>query len=96
MRTLLMMNIPPALEEDMVDYLLALDEVDGFTSFAVNGHGEGKYANVSEQVSGRRRRMHFEVLVEPGAVETVIAGLASQVGKGINYWYVPVSGYGQT
>jgi hypothetical protein len=96
MRSLLIINIPPALEEDMVDYLLAHDAVDDFTTFAVNGHGEGSYANVSEQVSGRRRRMHFEILVEPGAVETVIAGLASQVGKGIRYWYVPVSGYGQT
>jgi len=40
--------------------------------------------------------MHFEVLVEPGAVDTVIARLASQVGKGINYWYMPLSGYDQT
>ncbi|GFZ79548.1 hypothetical protein GCM10011403_23250 [Pseudohongiella nitratireducens] len=96
MRTLLMINIPPTLEEDMVDYLLALDDVDGFTTFAVNGHGEGSYANVAEQVSGHRRRIHFEVLVEPGTVGTVIAGLANQVGKGIHYWYLPVSGFGQT
>jgi len=40
--------------------------------------------------------MHFEVLVEPGAVNKVIAGLASQVGKDINYWYMPLSGYDQT
>ena len=37
MKTLLVMNIPPALEDDMVDYLLALEEVKGFTSFIAQG-----------------------------------------------------------
>ena len=37
--TLLVLNIPPELEEDLVDYLLSRPSVTGFTSFRVYGHG---------------------------------------------------------
>lgn len=96
MKTLLVLNIPPALEDDMVDYLLALEEVKGFTSFTAQGHGGGERLTVTEQVSGRRQRVQFEIIVEEELVELIVSGLSADVGKDIAYWHLPVSGIGHT
>ena len=96
MKNLLVLNIPPALEDDMVDYLLALEEVKGFTSFTAQGHGGGERLTVTEQVSGRRQRVQFEIIVDEALVERVVSGLSANVGKDIAYWHLPVSGIGHT
>jgi hypothetical protein len=96
MKTLLVLNIPPALEDDMVDYLLGLQDVRGFTSFIAQGHGGGERLTVTEQVSGRRKRVQFEIIVEAELADRIIAGLSSSVGKDIAYWQLPVSGIGHT
>lgn len=96
MKTLLILNIPPALEDDMVDYLLALEEVKGFTSFAAQGHGGGERLTVTEQVSGRRQRVQFEIIVDESLVDLIVSGLSANVGKDIAYWQLPVSGIGHT
>ena len=95
MKTLLVLNLPPELEEDMVDYLLSLDGVGGFTSYVTRGHGEGAALSVAEQVSGRRQRLQFELLVDEEAVEGIVSGLVLQVGQGIVYWEHPVRRYGR-
>jgi len=96
MKTLLVLNIPPALEDDMVDYLLALEEVKGFTSFIAQGHGGGERLTVTEQVSGRRQRVQFEIIVDEELVELIVSGLSASVGRDIAYWHLPVSGIGHT
>jgi hypothetical protein len=96
MKALLVLNIPPSLEDDMVDYLLALDEVKGFTSFTAQGHGGGEQLSVAEQVSGRRRRVQFEIIVDIDLVDNIVAGLSTNVGKDIAYWQLQVSGIGHT
>jgi hypothetical protein len=96
MQTLLLLNIPPALEDDLVDYLLGLDCVGGFTSYKAMGHGEDTVLSIAEQVSGRRQRLQFEVVVDAEVVDRVTAGLAQQVGKDITYWQQSISGLGRT
>lgn len=96
MKILLVLNIPPALEDDMVDYLLEMEEVRGFTSFAAQGHGGGEQLTVTEQVSGRRKRVQFEIIIDEEIADRVIAGLSTRVGKDIAYWQLPVSGIGHT
>ena len=96
MKTLLVLNIPPALEDDMVDYLLELEEIKGFTSFVAQGHGGGERLTVTEQVSGRRKRVQFEIIIDADLADKVIAGLSACVGKDIAYWQLPVSGIGHT
>lgn len=96
MKALLILNIPPALEDDMVDYLLALEEVKGFTSFVAQGHGGGERLTVTEQVSGRRQRVQFEIIVDEALVGPIVSGLSAGVGKDIAYWQLPVSGIGHT
>jgi nitrogen regulatory protein PII len=90
MNVLLVLNITPELEEELVDYLLSLEEVGGFTSYPVHGHGEQGRLSIAEQVSGRRKRVQFEILLPEQQVDNLIAGLAEEVGKGIHYWQLPV------
>jgi hypothetical protein len=51
---------------------------------------------VAEQVSGRRHRLQFEVIMEASQVDTVTSGLAAEVGKDITYWQQPISNLGRT
>jgi hypothetical protein len=94
METLLILNIDPDLEEDLVDYLLQLECVGGFTSWPVRGHGRHGALTLAEQVSGRRKRTQVEILMKAADVPEVLGGLAANVGRDITYWQQPVSDYG--
>lgn len=96
MKTMLILSASPALEEDMVDFLLEHPAVEGFTSIAAYGHGSAIAMSVTEQVAGRRKRVQFEVILEEHEVDSVTSQLADQVGQDIVYWQVPVSGLGRT
>lgn len=96
MKTMLILSVPPAQEEDMVDYLLEHPSVEGFTSLSANGHGNASTMTVSEQVTGRRKRVQFQVILEDTDVPAVTAELSARVGQDIVYWQVPVSGFGRT
>lgn len=93
--TMLVINIPPEVEEDLVDYLLSLESVGGFTSFRVHGHGEHAQLSIAEQVTGRRARVRYELVIEKGQVTGVIEGLRSRVGLDIIYWQQPVFNFGR-
>lgn len=95
MNVLLVLLIDPALEEDLVDYLLGADDVSGFTSSDASGHGERGWMSIAEQVTGRRRRKRFELVLDEAGVQRVLNGLAEHVGRGIHYWYMPVGGSGR-
>ena len=84
MQAILILNTAPELEEDLVDYLLSLSCVKGFTSYPVRGHGHHHNLSIAEQVSGRRKRLQVEVLLQSQEVETVLAGLAQNVGRDIS------------
>jgi hypothetical protein len=94
--TLLVLNVNPALEEEMVDYLLVQESVGGFTSYHVYGHGQNRGLSVAEQVTGRQRRQQYEILIDVAEVSGVLDGLADSVGPGIVYWQQAVSGVGHT
>ena len=96
MKTLLVLNIRPELEEDLVDYLLVLDCIAGFTSYHARGHGlVNEELSLAEQVSGRRKRLQFEILMDDVDVNTLIDGLADEVGRDIVYWQQVVSNTGR-
>lgn len=83
---MLVLNIPPELEEDLVDYLLSLGPVTGFTSYETRGHGSDVTLSIAEQVSGRRKRLQCELLIESEEIQSLIDGLSTEVGKDIAYW----------
>lgn len=94
-RTMLVLNIPPELEEDLVDYLLSLESVAGFTSFRVHGHGEHTQLSIAEQVAGRRARARYELVLNEAQVPAVLADLRTRVGRDIIYWQQPVTNFGR-
>lgn len=93
--TMLVLNIPPEVEEDLVDYLLTLEAVGGFTSFRVHGHGEHAALSLAEQVTGRRARLRYEIVLDAARVPEVLGGLATSVGRDIIHWEQPVSNFGR-
>lgn len=60
---LLILIVPPTLEEMLVDTLLVQDKIPGFTSSKVSGHGtvhgKGEALSIVEQVTGRQQRIQF-------------------------------------
>lgn len=96
MQTLLVLNIDPAAEDDLVDYLLGLDSVDGFTSFPARGHGRhGSALSVAEQVTGRRKRVQFELVLDHTVVPAVLENLRADVGRDITWWQSPIDASGR-
>ena len=92
---MLVLNIAPELKEDLIDYLLGFADIEGFTSFSVRGHGEHKNLSIAEQVSGRRKREQYEVLLDSSIIPGILAGLASKVGKDIVYWEQAIANFGR-
>lgn len=95
MNSLLVLNINPELEEDLVDYLLGLDGIGGFTSYGVLGHGAGTELSLAEQVSGRRKRLQIELMLSQDQATRVVAGLAGNVGGDIVWWEQAVTRSGR-
>ncbi len=94
MQTLLVLNTKPDLEEDLVDYLMSQPCVGGFTSYPVRGHGQHGNLSVAEQVTGRRKRLQVEMLLDEKEVQCVLDGLAENVGRDINWWLQTVTASG--
>lgn len=95
MQTLLVLNVSPQFEEDLVDYLLQAAGVDGFTAQTVYGHGPEGRMTLAEQVTGRRKRLQVSILLAEEAVAGVLAGLAGNVGRDIVWWQQPVTASGR-
>lgn len=95
MLTMLVLNINPELEEDLVDYLLEQSYLNGFTSYAVHGHGAFPNMSLAEQVSGRRKRIQIEVLMDKEQLGELLAGLKSHVGSDIVYWEQVIANSGR-
>jgi len=89
---LVTLNVPPSLEEELVDCLLMLEAEHGFSSLAVNAHHhENKGLSLSEQVSGRQKRIRFQMYVDAQDLPALLAQLKQEfAGAGIQYWVLPV------
>jgi hypothetical protein len=89
---LITFNVPPSLEEAMVDFLLVREAEHGFSSFPINAHHhQHEGLSLAEQVSGRQKKIRFQLYIDAHA----LAGLVSQLkqefaGAGIQYWVLPV------
>ncbi len=89
---LLTLNVPPALEEALVDWLLEQPHVQGFTSMQVYGHGSGASAmSVGEQVLGRQKRTQFMLHGEVSGLERLLQDLRQEYPRaGLHYFLSPV------
>ena len=89
---LVTLNIPPSLEEMMVDTLLLLETEHGFSSFEVNAHHHvNKGLSLAEQVTGRQKRIRCQLYVSIEKLPDLITLLREDfAGSGIQYWVLPV------
>ncbi len=89
---LVTLNVPPSLEETIVDCLLTLEAEHGFSSFTVNAHHhENKGLSLAEQVSGRQKRIRFQMYVCAQGLAALLTQLQEDFsGSGIQYWVLPV------
>ncbi len=89
---LLSLVISPDVEDAMVDWLLAQDQISGFTSLQVSGHGTSQHSmSVAEQVVGRRRQVMFQTYLSEVDAVALIKGLEENfAGSGMHYWLSPV------
>ena len=94
---LVTLNVPPSLEEDIVDCLLTFESEDGFSSLLVNAHDHRNLnLSLSEQVSGRQKQIRFQMYIPERQLPKLVEKLRQDFsGSGIRYWVLPVidSGY---
>ena len=89
---LVTLNVPPSLEEAVVDSLLLLETEHGFSSFPVNAHHHvNKGLSLSEQVTGRQKRIRFQLYVSVEKLPDLIIKLREDFADScIQYWVLPV------
>ena len=91
-RVLLSLVISPQVEDAVVDWLLEQEEISGFTSLQVSGHGTSPHSmNLAEQVAGRRRQVMFQTYLPDADAVALVKGLEETFGgSGMHYWLTPV------
>jgi hypothetical protein len=82
-------NVAPAAEERLIDWLLGRDDVAGFTSYVAYGHGASHDdLTVAEQVTGRQRRVELKLELPADALEAFLAALLDGFAGTDLYYYV--------
>jgi len=89
---LVTLNVPPSLEEAVVDCLLILEAEHGFSSLTVNAHHhQNQGLSLAEQVSGRQKKIRFQMYVDAAGLSQLLNQLKQELaGAGIQYWVMPV------
>jgi hypothetical protein len=92
---LLILIVPPTLEEMLVDVLLQQVQISGFTSNKVSGHGsvhgeDGKLSIV-EQVTGRQERVQFMMHATIVDLKNLVSSLKTKFrSTDIHYILMPI------
>jgi hypothetical protein len=95
---MLTLALPAALEEELLDYLLAHPEwTDGFSVAHEEGFGKGAtLVSTMEKVRGRARRCVVTVLMERQCLDPLLQGLQREFPTPeICWWTVPLTGFGR-
>lgn len=89
---LLVIVTTPALEESLVDWLLARESLSGFSSTRIDGHGSRQTElSLAEQVMGRQRKVMFHVHMDCTSVSVLLDALCTDFrGAGLHYWVMPL------
>ncbi len=94
---LLILIVPPSLEEVLVDELLQQPTIFGFTTSNVSGHGSshgdgGLALSLVEQVTGRQKRVQFLMHAALTDLNNLIATLKVRFkNTGIHYILMPIA-----
>lgn len=84
---------PPAVEEKLLDTLLATAGGEVFTSTATHSHGTAQgRLTAEEQVMGRSRAMQVQVLLTNDELDSLRGLLQREfAGTGVRYWATPLA-----
>ena len=80
----------------MVDFLLAFENPQVFSSFAINAH-DFRHGSLSltEQVSGRQGKICFQLYIDKNTIGLLLTKLkANFSGSGLHYWVTPIIDHG--
>lgn len=93
---LIVLTVPPPLEEAVVDWLLDLETCAGFTTYTVSGHsGAAEGLSATEQVSARKQQVRFELHIQSAGVASALERLQTEFhGTGIHFWTAPLTSHG--
>lgn len=95
---LLVISLPTALKEDLLDALREQAErVSGASIVAAEGFGDSvRLRSTMEQVRGRADRCLVQIIMAQADVEPVLVELRTQFATvEIAWWTVPVTGFGR-
>jgi hypothetical protein len=89
---LLNLIVPPGVEGALSEWLLEREDVPGFSSMPVAGHGSSEHSmTLAEQVAGRSRRVLFLIALPQETAQAMLADLRAAFGaSGLHYWMLPV------
>ena len=89
---LLVLIVTPEIEDAVVDWLLEREDIPGFSTAAINGHGASEHSlTAAEQVTGRQRKIMFQLHLPEAVAETLIEEARQAFrGSGMHYWLMPV------
>lgn len=89
---LITLNVPPSLEEAVVDCLLTFESEHGFSSLPVSAHDHrNEGLSLAEQVTGRQRKIRFQMYIDKNDLSALLERLKADFsGAGIQYWVMPV------
>lgn len=93
---LLSLIVDPEAESAVTDWLFEQEDVSGFSSHAIFGHGSSEHAmTIAEQVAGKRRQVLFQMhLASPAAHGLLVAIKQKFAGSGMHYWLQPLTDSG--
>lgn len=95
---LLTLAVPEHLEEEMLDLLLAHEDlVSGFSVYAAEGLGSGAHLHTTlEKVRGRSRRRMITLLLEQQQAVTLVDRIKVQVpSPEVVWWTTALTGFGR-
>lgn len=89
---LITLNVPPSLEESIVDSLLTFEAEHGFSSLPVSAHDhKNRGLSITEQVTGRQRKIRFQMYIAKQDLDKLVERLKKDYsGSNIHYWVIPV------
>jgi hypothetical protein len=91
-QVLVVLTSSPAIESELIDWLLSREDEIGFTSCAVHGHSANySHLSIAEQVIGRQRRQQIQVLLHESLLDNFLSSLVAELGDiDLHYWVIPV------
>ncbi|MDF1643057.1 MAG: DUF3240 family protein [Pseudomonadales bacterium] len=88
----LILIAPNEIKDDIVDQLMGLSQLSGFSLSEINGYSrEHSQFDIREQVEGYRKFHRFEIFLDSDETATVLTALKPVCASAaVRYWILPV------